>query len=283
MLPSPANPIARATLWQLHDVEIVLVRHGQQIPLDERRDDQITDPPLTDIGERQIEAVAEHLAGEEIAAVYSSTLERAHRTGEAIAARHGLEVTTVHEIREIEVLRRERAGASMPPRSTRSSGAAAASDSSTPGRWDSFPRAEASDDFRRRIARGIEGIVARHPEGKVVIACHGGVINAYVAEILGHRPRLLLPGDALFGASRARRTRAAGGVEPQRDAPPHRRAAHRCMTLFHLVSGADWDAMVDRRGVPATVARRRGVRAPVGTGAGGSHPPALLCRRCPTC
>ena len=32
------------------------------------------------------------------------------------------------------------------------------------GRWDSFPLAESSDDFRRRVGRGIEGIVAHHPE-----------------------------------------------------------------------------------------------------------------------
>lgn len=184
VLPSPANPIARATLWQMHDVEIVLVRHGQQIPLDQRSDDQITDPPLTAIGERQIEAVADHLAGEEITAVYASTLERARRTGEAIAARHGLDVTTVHEIREVEVLGRPGPvsdAADVDPIVWSGGGERFVHT----GRWDSFPLAESSDDFRRRVGRGIEGIVARHGEGRIVIACHGGVINAYVAEILG--------------------------------------------------------------------------------------------------
>ena len=56
------------------------------------------------------------------------------------------------------------------------------------------PGADLASRARRRGARArsepacgaaIEGILARHPEGNVVVVCHGGVINAYVAPLLG--------------------------------------------------------------------------------------------------
>jgi broad specificity phosphatase PhoE len=47
------------------------------------------------------------------------------------------------------------------------------------------PATERGAEFRRRTANPIEGIVALHPAKRVVVACHGGVINAYVGEVLG--------------------------------------------------------------------------------------------------
>jgi broad specificity phosphatase PhoE len=35
------------------------------------------------------------------------------------------------------------------------------------------------------VRREVESILARHPDGDVVVICHGGVINAYVAPLLG--------------------------------------------------------------------------------------------------
>ena len=99
-----ANPLALATLYGHADLELVLVRHCQQIPPEQRTQAQRTDPPLSTIGERQIEAVADHLAHEDVTAVYSSHLERAHRTGLAIAARHDLDVSVDEGLREIDLL-----------------------------------------------------------------------------------------------------------------------------------------------------------------------------------
>lgn len=47
------------------------------------------------------------------------------------------------------------------------------------------PGVEDIGPFRARVGTVVEGILARHPEGNVVVICHGGVINAYVAPILG--------------------------------------------------------------------------------------------------
>ena len=51
-------------------------------------------------------------------------------------------------------------------------------------RWDVYPFTEASADFRRRIGNALEGIIAAHPAETVVVACHGGVINGYMADFL---------------------------------------------------------------------------------------------------
>jgi probable phosphoglycerate mutase len=35
------------------------------------------------------------------------------------------------------------------------------------------------------VRRAIDAIVERHPDGDIVVVCHGGVINAYIGPLLG--------------------------------------------------------------------------------------------------
>jgi broad specificity phosphatase PhoE len=179
----------RAFLTNIDDVaEVILVRHGQQrfpenlsaaTPADWR------DPPLTELGDLQAAATGRHLAGERLDAVYASPLKRALATGEAIAAAHQLGVSVLPELEEIHMF------GDMPANKT-------AMDQVGPlllagyrerfarlRRWDVYPHTETSLEFRRRVNAAIEGIVAAHQGETVAIACHGGVINAYLAEILG--------------------------------------------------------------------------------------------------
>ena len=55
---------------------------------------------LSERGKRQAHALADHFAGSELAAVYSSPLERAIQTAEAIASEHGIEVALEPDIIE---------------------------------------------------------------------------------------------------------------------------------------------------------------------------------------
>ncbi len=178
-----ADALARATLHGHADLELIMVRHGQQVALADRRPDQLIDPPLSAIGERQIEAVGDHLAGEDIDAVYSSRLLRANDTGKAIAARHGMDVTIIEDLREIKI------GKVLPDPDdtpeTMADWVAAAEDFVQTGRWSSLPQTEASEVFRARVTAALDAIISSHPTGRVVVACHGGVINAFVAEVLG--------------------------------------------------------------------------------------------------
>lgn len=59
------------------------------------------DKPLTPRGVAQADAVAERLAREQIGLVWSSDLQRARLTAEAIADRHGVPVRASRELREV--------------------------------------------------------------------------------------------------------------------------------------------------------------------------------------
>ena len=53
--------------------------------------------------------------------------------------------------------------------------------------WDNLPGGESSAHFRERIGRAVAQIVEECPGKRVAIACHGGVIQTYVAMVLGPR------------------------------------------------------------------------------------------------
>lgn len=182
------TPLDRAFLTDTDGVtELVLVRHGQQVfpdPATARVGDWV-DPPLSETGRRQAAAVGRFLSGTRVDAVYSSRLVRANDTGRAVADHHGLDVEVIDDLREVEIFR------DLPPD---------ASSSEVYGElvirgarerfvrhrsWDVYPGSERNTEFRHRTVNAVEGILMAHPGCRVVVACHGGVINAYVGEILG--------------------------------------------------------------------------------------------------
>ncbi len=167
--------------------QLILVRHGQQQWPDPETSvsGDWVDPPLSELGRRQATAVGEYLAGIKIDAVYSSALARAHDTGKAIAGHHDLEPIVRPELREIQFY-------GDLPDDKRASDILGADVVKATGnrfvkerRWDVYPATESSLSFRRRVAIEIEAAIAGRAGQTVVIACHGGVINIYLAELLG--------------------------------------------------------------------------------------------------
>ena len=80
--------------------QILLARHGET---DWNRNGRVqghTDIPLNATGIAQAQALAERLAGEPLAAVFASDLERARVTAAAVAARHELPVSIDPDLRE---------------------------------------------------------------------------------------------------------------------------------------------------------------------------------------
>lgn len=184
-----SQALADATLYDVGALEVVLVRHGQQIPLPERTAEQLSDPPLSALGERQADAVAAHLADEQVDAVYASNLIRAHRTGVAIAERQGIAATVVDELREVDLRNGLPPGVSLDAATETPSFHGAAQRFADSGKWSDLPIAEPGDVFRARVRSAVEAIIERHrDETRVVIACHSGVVNAYLATVLGIEP-----------------------------------------------------------------------------------------------
>jgi broad specificity phosphatase PhoE len=116
--------------------------------------------------------------------VYSSNLARAYDTGAEIGRHHGLEPTVVDDLREVEVFR------DIPPEQSavdfigRPLMLGIRQRMINERSWDVYPYSESSFDFRKRTVNAVEGIVATNAGRRVVVACHGGVINAYVGHVL---------------------------------------------------------------------------------------------------
>ena len=52
-------------------------------------------------------------------------------------------------------------------------------------RWDAYPHSEPIDPFRQRVVAAIDQIAADSVGRRVVVACHGGVINTYLSHVFG--------------------------------------------------------------------------------------------------
>ncbi len=198
------RPIDRAFLTDDPEAGmLLLVRHGQQQWPDHETATvgDWVDPPLSELGQQQAEAVGRYLADEPITAVYSSELKRAFITGQRIAEARGIGHETIALLEEIRLyghLPHDKRPADVVGEKIL---AGARERFIQTKRWDSYPHSETSEEFRRRACLAVEAAIGEHPGESVAVACHGGVINAYVASVLG------LQQDMFFRAVHASVTR----------------------------------------------------------------------------
>ncbi|GAA4284355.1 histidine phosphatase family protein [Brevibacterium daeguense] len=188
--------------------EVYLVRHGQQVRAGQDSPESMAyDAHLSEIGWKQAEAVSRALAGVGIDAVYSSDLARANDTGKAIAAHYGHEVIVDARIREVGIFRDVPGEQSFEQAVGTERALEASRRMVETLTWDSIPLGEGSAEFRTRVHSAIWEISSRHSGQKVAIACHGGVINAFLAEEYG------LERDFLFRPAHAGITRVRFGED----------------------------------------------------------------------
>lgn len=157
--------------------EVFLVRHGESEPAIRGRSfplvDGHCDPALAAEGRQQAERLGERLAGQPIDAIYVSTLRRTVETAAPLAARLGLEPRVERDLREVFLGDWE--GGAF--RHHVSEGHPAARRMLADERWDAIPGAEPMADFGARVRAGFERVVSAHPDEKVVVVSHGGVIG----------------------------------------------------------------------------------------------------------
>lgn len=159
----------------------ILIRHGAT---DWNRDGRYqgqADPPLNAQGRAQAEHLARTLAGRPIQAVFSSDLQRALRTAEALAASHALRVIIDKRLREINQGRWE--GMLVDDIAA-----------SFPTEWGVIqqdplraraPGGESVDDVARRAMACVREIAARFPRGPVVIVSHGLTLACLLCSMHG--------------------------------------------------------------------------------------------------
>jgi broad specificity phosphatase PhoE len=157
-------------------VEIVFVRHG--LPLRVDLETGIADPELAAEGHEQAAKMAAYLGVEDVEAVYVSPLRRALETARPLCKVLGLEAVMSEGVAEFDRNSREY----VPVEELRAT---------NDPRWEKLLRGEwdgVDEDpslFKARVVTTVEDMIARHPGGRVVVVCHGGVINQYLAHVLG--------------------------------------------------------------------------------------------------
>jgi probable phosphoglycerate mutase len=178
----------RAFLTGVEDVtELIFVRHGEQHIADLRGGPvgDTFDPPLSERGEQQAKVVGERLSVDRIDAVYASPLRRALETGKQVARHHRMEPVIMDDLREIEVFRDIPADRSAVDYLGQSLLLGIRERMLRERKWDVYPHSESSFAFRKRTVNAVESIIAENEGKRVVIACHGGVINSYVGHVIG--------------------------------------------------------------------------------------------------
>jgi len=171
--------------------EILLIRHAHQVldlagPLG-----QFADPPLSELGEKQAKLVGAALSTLKIDEVYSSPLQRARKTAEAIGRHHRLEPVVMDDLKEIEVFRDAPQDKSSLEFLGRQALAGMRHRFIYERSWDVYPYSESSAEFRRRVMNTMEGIISSHADQRVAVVCHGGVINSYVGHVVGSKYDML--------------------------------------------------------------------------------------------
>ena len=157
-------------------MELILVRHG--LPVRREVVEGPADPELSVEGHDQSVRLANYLATESVAAIYSSPMKRAFQTAEPLAVKTSLPITIVDDVAEYDRLSNEY----IPIEELR-----AANDERwhklVAGGWQSD--SDTLENFRHRVVSSLEQLISQHASQRIVVTCHGGVINQYIAHVLG--------------------------------------------------------------------------------------------------
>ena len=164
---------------------VFLVRHGATVLSAEDRFAGATNVELSDLGRQQVEALSRRLAGQPIAAFYSSPLDRTMETARLLAAPHKKAVEPDAGFLEInhgvwEGLTRKEAEANF---------------GDMYERWESDPYNFAPRDGETGLAVAARAMpallraVAAHPGEMICVVSHKATIRLLLGAILGFDPR----------------------------------------------------------------------------------------------
>lgn len=172
--------------------ELFIVRHGDAIPdADEIIPSGVYDDlPLSRLGREQAQNLAERLGSLHFDAIYSSPLRRCQETAEPLARRLELTPILVPAIKEIRLgdirpLPAHGADLSILTQALKERQADIVRIAGGRGHWDDIANSEPSKEFRNRVVNAFDEIANNHVGECVIAFAHGGVVNAYAAEVLG--------------------------------------------------------------------------------------------------
>jgi probable phosphoglycerate mutase len=153
---------------------IIAIRHGETSWNADSRIQGQRDVGLNDTGRWQARRVGEALAGEDITAVYSSDLGRAHQTAQHIAEATGIPVVRTEGLRERSFGIFE--GKTFDEIHHHWPDHAQSWRRRVPD-WQPPEGGESLLELRERVRRTMEELAARHPGEQIVVVAHGGVLD----------------------------------------------------------------------------------------------------------
>jgi len=160
-------------------MELLLIRHAEPVRIASGKVDGPADPGLTDRGAEQAQRLAAWLAAEPIDVVVTSPLRRARETAAPLAVALGIEPVVDPGVSEYDADSDEY----IPIEELR----AAKDDrwfATIEGRWDDAGGVNPLE-FQQSVVPALDAIAAGAPGARVAVVCHGGVINVYLAHVLG--------------------------------------------------------------------------------------------------
>jgi alpha-ribazole phosphatase len=163
---------------------LYLIRHGEVQGASDSKLIGRTDTPLSARGREQSRELAEALACEQLAAIYSSDLERARNTAGIIAERSGLKVKENSAWREIDMGQWE--GLTM----------ARIYDETTELVTQLFedplsfhyPGGESFAAFMTRVQDALRALLSANEKWPIALVTHGGVCRVIIGAALGMPP-----------------------------------------------------------------------------------------------
>jgi probable phosphoglycerate mutase len=153
--------------------ELVLIRHGETDMNRELRFQGHVDVSLNAIGHEQARRLAARMAGEQADAVYASDLLRAQQTATPIGVQLALQPVAESGLREQSFGRVD--GMRVDDIKEQH-----------PRAWEGWlrfepdycmPEGETTRQFHARVMAAVQRIVAAHPQRKLVLVTHGGVLD----------------------------------------------------------------------------------------------------------
>ncbi len=158
---------------------LILIRHGQTDSADKKLTGWLPDVHLNETGQKQAEELPARLAQIEIAALYSSPLERTLETAQPLARMRGLRIQKVNDLGEVKY--GEWQGQSLKILSHKKEWKIV---QAAPSAFQ-FPAGESFRETQSRAVGAIEKIVADHAKETIAAFSHGDVIKLIVAYYSG--------------------------------------------------------------------------------------------------
>lgn len=175
--------------------DMLLIRHGESAPA--RPDapatllDGQSDPDLDPRGHQEAQLLADRLGDQELAAIYTSTLRRTAQTAAPLAERTGLYTRVDADLREVFLGEWE--GATFRRRMTERDPVALQCFDEQ--RWDPIPGSEPHDALRDRVRTVIARLAAAHPDQRIAVVTHGGILGMIMHLATGSEPFAFIAAD----------------------------------------------------------------------------------------